>query len=672
MKKTKKKTGIFKKMSMQILVPFICILVLIGGLILVILDININTLRESEMSAKSAYGASDINTFFTSYYAIAGQLGATPDLYDLMSSMEKGDDMFTYENIDALEEIFISSADIDKEHIDVTWFADFDASQFWESSGTGTEVGEWDVTTRSWYDEILEAKTTIITEPYTTTSGELVTSVVTPVFDSGKSKILGVAGVDLKLSILNTMMEGYTLGKSGYYVLCSHEGTIIYHPNDDYIQKNVSELNISDNIKDSISQQKSGFYKYTSNGSKIYGYTSEVGDTGWMILTGLPSSEFKEAYTTILVIILVVFVIAGIIIAFGTTKTARGIVKPLEQLEKIADEIAKGDLDIDAKVESNDEIGQVAASLDQTVIRLKDYIVYIDEIAQVLEQIAQGNLNFELKNEYIGDFKKLKDALLDIKNQLTATISGINNASQEVADGAEQISQTAQAISDGATDQASAVQELQATIETVSSQVDSNAQNAVEANNKSSIVQQNLNACDAQMQKLVAAMEDISHSSSQIKEVISSIQTIADQTTLLALNASIEAARAGEAGRGFAVVANEVSNLALDSMNAAQSTVDLIANALNSVEKGMDIVQETAETLERSVEESRELGKRIDSISEASLNQAEALNQVTEGIEQISSVVSENSAMAQESAAFSEELTAHAQMLKQQIEVFQV
>ena len=395
-------------------------------------------------------------------------------------------------------------------------------------------------------------------------------------------------------------------------------------------------------------------------------------DTGWMVLTGLPSREYREVFNTICLIIVVVFLISGFIIISNTIRTAKSIVKPLEQLEKIADEIANGNLEIDAKVESNDEIGQVAASLDHTVIRLKDYIVYIDEISEVLEQIAGGDLNFELKNEYVGEFQKIKDALMDIKKQLTSTITSINHASFEVADGAEQISLTSQALSDGASDQASAVEELQATIETVSSQVDYNAQNAVDANEKAAHVQKNLTSCDEQMKKLVAAMEDISHSSSQIKEVISSIQTIADQTTLLALNASIEAARAGEAGKGFAVVANEVSNLALDSMNASQSTVDLIANALDSVDKGMSIVGETADMLRMSVEEALELGKRIDSISEASVNQAEALGQITEGIEQISSVVAQNSAMAEQSAAFSEELTAHAQLLKNQIEVFQV
>lgn len=672
MKKNTKKTGIFKKMTSQIIIPFVCILTFIGIIILVVLDVKINDLRESEMSAKSAYGASDINNFFTSYYSVAEQLAAIPDVYELMNRNGKGDDILADEKMDALKKIFISSAETDPEHINVTWLSDFDASQFWESSNSGTEVGEWDVTTRSWYQEILDAKSTIVTEPYTTTNGDLVASVISPIFNENKSKILGVAGLDLKLSILDTMMSSYSLGKTGYYVLFSSEGTIIYHPNPDNIQKNVSDLNISDNIKASLSQHKAGFYKYKSNGKSIYGYTSEVGNTDWMVLTGLPSREYKESYYTILTIILVVFIIAGLIIILGTIKTSKGIVKPLEQLEKIADEIAQGNLEIDAKVESNDEIGQVAASLDQTVVRLKDYIIYINEISQILELIGQGNLNFELHNDYVGDFKKIKDGLMDIKSQLTITITGINNASQEVADGAEQISLTAQALSDGSTDQASAVEELQATIETVSAQVDSNAHNAVEANNRSAVVQQNLNSCDAQMKKLVAAMDDISHSSNQIKEVISSIQSIADQTTLLALNASIEAARAGEAGRGFAVVANEVSNLALDSMNAAQSTVELIANALESVDKGMGIVQETASMLQHSVNESLELGKRIDSISEASLTQADALNQISEGIEQISSVVAENSSMAQESAAFSEELTAQAQLLRQQIEVFQI
>ena len=413
MKKTTKKTGIFKKMSKQILVPFACILVIISILILMILNIKIDDLRESEISAKSSYGASNIDSFFKSYYAMAAQLASVPDLYDLMSSMKAGDDMFTYEKLDELQEIFIAAADIDKEHIGVTWFAAYDASQLWESGGFSTKSGEWDVTTRGWYKEMQAAQTTIITEPYTTTAGELVASIISPVFNENKTKILGVAGIDLDLSILDNMMKGYTLGKTGYYVLYTSGGNIIYHPDSKNIQKSISDLDISDNVKSSLLKHETGFYKYKDSGKSVYSFVSEVGDTGWMVLTGLPSSEYREVFNTICLIIVIVFLISGFVIIFNTVRTAKGIVKPLEQLEKIADEIANGDLNIDIKVESNDEIGQVAASLDHTVIRLKDYIIYINEISEILEEIADGNLNFELKNEYIGDFKKIKDALMD-------------------------------------------------------------------------------------------------------------------------------------------------------------------------------------------------------------------------------------------------------------------
>ena len=435
-------------------------------LILVILNLKIDELRESEISAKSSYGASNIDSFFKSYYAIASQLASIPDLYDLMSSMKSGDDMFTYEKLDELQELFIAAADIDKEHIGVTWFAAYDASQLWESGGFSTKAGEWDVTTRSWYKEMEAARTTIITEPYTTTAGELVASVISPVFNENKTKIIGVAGLDLDLSVLDNMMKSYTLGKTGYYVLYTSGCNIIYHPDSENIQKNISDLDISDDVKTSLLKHETGFYKYKSDSKNVYSFVSEIGDTGWMVLTGLPSREYREVFNTICLIIVVVFLISGFIIISNTIRTAKSIVKPLEQLEKIADEIANGNLEIDAKVESNDEIGQVAASLDHTVIRLKDYIVYIDEISEVLEQIAGGDLNFELKNEYVGEFQKIKDALMDIKKQLTSTITSINHASFEVADGAEQISLTSQALSDGASDQASAVEELQATIET--------------------------------------------------------------------------------------------------------------------------------------------------------------------------------------------------------------
>ena len=114
------------------------------------------------------------------------------------------------------------------------------------------------------------ARTTIITEPYTTTAGELVASVISPVFNENKTKIIGVAGLDLDLSVLDNMMKSYTLGKTGYYVLYTSGCNIIYHPDSENIQKNISDLDISDDVKTYLLKHETGFYKYKSYRKNVY------------------------------------------------------------------------------------------------------------------------------------------------------------------------------------------------------------------------------------------------------------------------------------------------------------------------------------------------------------------------------------------------------------------
>ena len=153
--------------------------------------------------------------------------------------------------------------------------------------------------------------------------------------------------------------------------------------------------------------------------------------------------------------------------------------------------------------------------------------------------------------------------------------------------------------------------------------------------------------------------------SDKIAEIIGSIEEIADQTTLLALNASIEAARAGENGRGFAVVATQVGVLAEQSSEAARNTKDLIQNAIAAVEEGIQLANSTAESLLAVVDNARIVNDSMTEIAEASDNQALAAAQITEGINQIAGVVESNSATSQESAAASEELSSQADMLKE-------
>ena len=121
-----------------------------------------------------------------------------------------------------------------------------------------------------------------------------------------------------------------------------------------------------------------------------------------------------------------------------------------------------------------------------------------------------------------------------------------------------------------------------------------------------------------EMENLIHAMSNISHTSSEIQKIVKTIEDIAMQTNLLSLNASIEAARAGTAGKGFAVVADEIRELAAKSAEAVNQTTSLIESSQKAVENGIEIADNTAKSLVIVVEGSEEVLSSMDKISNAS------------------------------------------------------
>lgn len=343
------------------------------------------------------------------------------------------------------------------------------------------------------------------------------------------------------------------------------------------------------------------------------------------------------------------------------------IVRPIGKLNKVTRALADGDLDTEIDIDSNDEIGELADSMDVLTQRLKTYIVYIDEISNSLEEMGHGNLNLTLKNSYDGDFAKIKQALTTTADMLNDTLSQINIAAEQVASGSEQVASGAQGLSQGATEQASAIQELSASMNEVSSHSEKTAKNAEEAKGIAVEASHAIQRGKQQMNDMVESMEEISSASNEIGKIIKAIEDIAFQTNILALNAAVEAARAGEAGKGFAVVADEVRNLAGKSAESAKNTAVLIEKSVLAVEQGVNIVNETAKSLDEVVLSAEKSAQVIQYIADASEEQAEAISQVNMGVEQIAAVVQINSATAEESAAASEELSGQSLMLKELI-----
>ena len=344
------------------------------------------------------------------------------------------------------------------------------------------------------------------------------------------------------------------------------------------------------------------------------------------------------------------------------------ITKPVSEIDNVARKIADGELNDQSK----DELGVLAVNFNKTVTRLRDYVNYIDEISSILNEVADGNLLFQLTYDYAGEFAKVKTALEHISDSLNTTLTQINQSSEQVASGSDQVASGSQALSQGATEQASSIEELAATINDISQQVSQNAESAKNASRQASIVGEQITVSNDSMKHMTIAMNEISEKSSQIGKIIKTIEDIAFQTNILALNAAVEAARAGEAGKGFAVVADEVRNLASKSAEASKDTANLIEGSMQAVEKGTQIANSTAEQLSQVVSGAQEIVNTIDDIATASQRQSDSIRQVTTGVDQISSVIQTNSATAEESAAASEELSGQAQILKNLVSKFRL
>lgn len=674
MKNERIKGGIKQKMMKGIIIPTLAILFVVAVIILVTVRISVSNIRSEEITAESRQISALVSEYFTRYMETSRQMAANENVRELFAEVGPGESIAEAEHFEAVLSMLTNTYYTDSESILDAWAADIDSSQFFEDSVSGfiSELGNYDVTTRDWYKQVVEAGTTIVTEPFVSSStGITASSAMTPLYEEG-GELMGVAAVEIEVDTLAEMMGEHKLGNTGFFLLMTPSGQIIYSPKADMINTSIQESDMPGNVLDAIAAGQDTELSYRWDGSKQYGCLTMIGDTGWSILSGMPSLEYNEAIYKLCAEVIIFFLIALGILVVVINKISTGIVKPLKRLETVAGNIAEGNLDIEIKVATEDEVGAVAHALEKTVVRLKDYIVYIDEITEVLGEIAEGNLQFELKQEYAGEFGKVKHGLEEVSQRLTSTLQNIEDASNQVSGGADQIATASQSLAEGATSQAAAIQELQASVTEIAEKVDANAKYVDSARERMTDMNRELEFSNQQMEKAVEAMNEISKCSGEIEHIITSIEEIADQTSLLSLNASIEAARAGEMGRGFAVVASEVGSLAGESMSAVQTSTSLIQNSLDAVKNGVDIVGEAAAQMQEALKHITNLRNMIESIDEASQSQNEGVDQIRMALEQVSEVVSDNSAMSEETAAASQELSAQSQALTELLQQFKL
>ena len=370
----------------------------------------------------------------------------------------------------------------------------------------------------------------------------------------------------------------------------------------------------------------------------------------------------------------ILLLIAGVVFGlYVTRKITVNIVGPVQEITEAAKIMYSGDMSIGERItyESEDEIGQLADALRGTTKNLSDYV---NEISAILQRMATGDLTEDSDEitDFLGDFASIKESFVHILKRFNSTLTNIQTSADEVEEGAGGISQSSQALAEGATDQASAIQQLDATVTSVANMATESARETQQAYDDIQKTVSDAEQEKEKMKELTDEMRRIYEISSEIGNIIVTIENIASQTNLLSLNASIEAARAGEAGKGFAVVADQIGKLAADSANSAAETKELISKTVQEIEKGNAVTETVSQSFDRVIASMNTFADVAHQINETAVNQASALEQVNQGIDQLSAAVQNTASSSEESAAISEQLSAKAEELDTLVRKFKL
>jgi methyl-accepting chemotaxis protein len=290
--------------------------------------------------------------------------------------------------------------------------------------------------------------------------------------------------------------------------------------------------------------------------------------------------------------------------------------------------------------------------------------------AAALEKVADGDLTVDVKGA--SDQDRLALSLDKMVSSLRDVIGQINNSVEQLTSGAGQVATASQTLAQGATQQASAVEQINASATEVAGQARRNAETAQSASQAALNARTEAAQGKERMEVLLHLVETMSASSAETQRIVKTIDDIAFQVNLLALNANVEAARAGKYGKGFGVVAEEVRSLATRSATAVGETTRMVEGILRNIEAVNTTARLTDASLDGIAASASKVADMLDEIATSSLDQAKALGEVRGGLDQIDSVTQSNTASAEESASAAEELSGQALALRHQVARFQV
>jgi Methyl-accepting chemotaxis protein len=385
------KKSLVTKILLFIGVPLAVILCLVGIITITTVDNSVSGITKSELVARSQAAANEIGASLGVYIDASVNMATNTQFENICRITNPGDDIRTKPGYNELFQTMKNVAALDTKNIQYSWIADEDSDACITSDGW-VSGSDFDVASRPWYDVVTKERGPILTDPYIdVVTKSLVVDAISPIFDPQNGKMIGVTALDFSLDSVYKMMKDYKLGKTGFYVLVSPNGTVIYHPNEKYKNVNIADINMSKNIKEAIKNKKAGEITYKSGGERCCGYLSPIGNTGWMVATGLPEKEFNSVGRSVQTTTILLFLAALLVVLTSVFIISKRIVAPIRKLASVADKMALGDIDVDVAgiAASRDEIGELLASFDKMAENIRSQ-------SQVAEKIAEGDLSVKV------------------------------------------------------------------------------------------------------------------------------------------------------------------------------------------------------------------------------------------------------------------------------------
>lgn len=452
----------------------------------------------------------------------------------------------------------------------------------------------------------------------------------------------GLVQVGVRPEVLEGMLAGTEIdvvlssidyGDNGYvYAIDPENGTILAHPDKNLIGTPATGAGFPNKL--------TGKGKARINGVSGY-YQSEEYD-GKIIGTFMPASEYyKERLNQTIVVAISMLIIFGVLLLTINHLMDSKIIKGIDNIIASMSGITAGNFDITVNEHGNPEFSQLSDSINKMVNSIRNSMKENEALLERQKADVENN-NTLIQN--------VKSVCLDLDHVSGETLEHADN------------------IYNGTGEQKKAVEDLQHVMDMLMKELNTSVNVSVNVTSETGQTVKQIVQTQSRMDQLKESMLNISEMSVAIEKIIDEIDSIAQQTNMLSLNASIEAARAGEMGRGFSVVATQVGELAARSAQAAKKTNELITNSIMAVENGKEITERTAEAFGSVVEDIEKANSDVEKITEMVRQNVNTVSGAMQQIERISTVVERNVEISQNTKLVSSNMADIAGKLLEMVE----